>query len=180
MSHVDESSPRDHGHHHRQAAAGTRVRTRIVTVSDTRTLETDTGGALVEEMLVAAGQRVVDRRIVPDDADAIREALVAAVADADCEAVILTGGTGVAPRDVTPDTIEPELDRIIPGFGELFRSLSFEEIGSAALLSRALAGLKSGKVVFVIPGSRGAVRLAMDRLIVPELGHLAAEAVKTR
>jgi len=94
--------------------------------------------------------------------------------------VILTGGTGVAPRDVTPDTVEPLLDRVVPGFGELFRALSYEEIGSAALLSRALAGLVSGRVVFVLPGSRGAVELAMQKLILPELGHLAAEAVKTR
>ncbi|MCH2188195.1 molybdopterin-binding protein, partial [Myxococcota bacterium] len=85
-----------------------------------------------------------------------------------------------APRDVTPDTVEPLLERIIPGFGELFRQLSYEEIGSAALLSRAVAGLSQGRVVFVIPGSRGAVRLAMEKLIIPELGHLAGEAVKTR
>ena len=94
--------------------------------------------------------------------------------------MIFTGGTGVAPRDVTPDTIEPRLERVVPGFGELFRMLSYEDIGSAAILSRAVAGLVSGKVVFVIPGSRGAVRLAMEKLIVPELGHLAGEAVKTR
>ena len=97
-----------------------------------------------------------------------------------CRAVVFTGGTGVAPRDVTPDTIEPLLERIVPGFGELFRMLSYEDIGSAALLSRALAGLARGRVVFVIPGSRGAVGLAMEKLIVPEIGHLAGEAVKTR
>jgi molybdenum cofactor biosynthesis protein B len=95
-------------------------------------------------------------------------------------AVILTGGTGVAPRDVTPDAVEPLLDRVVPGFGELFRALSYADIGSAALLSRALAGLASGRVVFVLPGSRGAVKLAMEQLVLPEIGHLAAEAVKTR
>jgi molybdenum cofactor biosynthesis protein B len=94
--------------------------------------------------------------------------------------VIFTGGTGVAPRDVTPDTVAPLLDRVIPGFGELFRLLSYQEIGSAALLSRALAGLASGRVVFVLPGSRGAVALAMERLLLPELAHLAGEAIKTR
>jgi molybdenum cofactor biosynthesis protein B len=94
--------------------------------------------------------------------------------------VILTGGTGVAPRDVTPEAVEPLLDRVVPGFGELFRALSYEQIGSAALLSRALAGLASGRVVFVLPGSRGAVELAMEKLVLPELGHLAGEAVKTR
>jgi molybdenum cofactor biosynthesis protein B len=86
----------------------------------------------------------------------------------------------VAPRDVTPEAVEPLLDRVVPGFGELFRALSYQEIGSAALLSRALAGLASGRVVFVLPGSRGAVELAMEKLVLPELGHLAAEAVKTR
>ena len=168
-----------HRHHHHREAAPSRVRTLIVTVSDTRTLETDTGGALVEQMLLDADQDVLGRRIVPDEEVAIRDALADATARDDCQALILTGGTGVAPRDVTPDTIEPELDRVVPGFGELFRWLSYEDIGSAALLSRALAGLKDGRVIFVIPGSRGAVRLAMERLILPEIGHLAGEAIKT-
>jgi molybdenum cofactor biosynthesis protein B len=106
--------------------------------------------------------------------------LSALLARDDVGAVILTGGTGVAPRDITPDTVEPLLDRVVPGFGELFRALSYEQIGSAALLSRALAGLASGRVVFVLPGSRGAVELAMEKLVLPELGHLAGEAVKTR
>ena len=179
MSDAHEPSPRRPAHPHRLAARA-EVPTVIVTVSDTRTLETDTGGALVEEKLRAAGQIVMARRIVPDEPEAIREQLHRVLAEGDCRAVIFTGGTGVAPRDVTPDTIEPELDRVIPGFGEIFRLLSFKEIGSAALLSRALAGLKDGRVVFVIPGSRGAVRLAMDELIVPEIGHLAAEAIKLR
>jgi len=174
-----EPSPAHRKHHHRQDAPET-VPTLIVTVSDSRTLETDTGGALVAEMLGEANQPVAGRRIVPDEPEAILSALDQAVAESDARAIVFTGGTGIAPRDVTPDTIEPELDRVIPGFGELFRVLSYEDIGSAAILSRAVAGLKQGKVVFVIPGSRGAVRLAMEKLIVPELGHLAGEAVKTR
>jgi molybdenum cofactor biosynthesis protein B len=152
----------------------------VVTVSDTRTLETDTGGALVVELLEAAGHRVVDRRIVPDEPDAITGALNAALALDGSRAVVFTGGTGVAPRDVTPDTLEPQLTRVVPGFGELFRMLSYEDIGSAAILSRALAGIRDGRIVFVVPGSRGAVGLAMEKLILPEIGHLAAEAVKTR
>ncbi|MEZ4332928.1 MAG: molybdenum cofactor biosynthesis protein B [Myxococcota bacterium] len=179
MSHPNESSPSHHAHHHRKAAPED-VPTAIVTVSDTRTLETDTGGLLVAELLAGAGQSVVSRAIVKDEPAAIAEALDAAIDDARVRAVVFTGGTGVAPRDVTPDTLEPRLDRIVPGFGELFRMLSYADIGSAALLSRALAGLKRGKVVFVIPGSRGAVRLAMEKLILPELGHLAGEARKTR
>ncbi len=174
-----EAKPSHPGHHHREAAPED-VPTAVVTVSDTRDLESDTGGRLVEEMLRGAGQSVTGRRIVKDEPAAIRDALEAALADPGARAVIFTGGTGIAPRDVTPDTLEPLLERVIPGFGELFRMLSYEDIGSAALLSRALAGLRGGKVVFVIPGSRGAVRLAMEKLILPELGHLAGEARKTR
>lgn len=179
MSGHDDPKPSHHGHHHRQAAPE-RVPTAIVTVSDTRTLETDTGGALVETMLGDAGQPVVGRRVVKDEPGAIRGALDELLRDGEARAIVFTGGTGIAPRDVTPDTLEPELERVIPGFGELFRQLSYADIGSAALLSRALAGLRDGRVVFVIPGSRGAVRLAMEALILPELGHLAGEAVKTR
>ncbi len=175
----DEPKPSHSGHHHRQAAPE-RVPTAVVTVSDTRDLESDTGGRLVESMLAEAGHPVCGRTIVKDEPGAIREALFAALAAEQTRAVVFTGGTGIAPRDVTPDTLEPELERVIPGFGELFRMLSYEDIGSAALLSRALAGLRGGKVVFVIPGSRGAVRLALEKLILPELGHLAGEARKTR
>ena len=176
---MSDPSPK-HAHHHHRKEAATSVPTVVVTVSDTRTLETDTGGGLCVEMLEAAGHRVIDRSIVPDEPEAILGALERALGLEGSRAVVLTGGTGVAPRDVTPDTVEPRLTRIIPGFGELFRMLSYQDIGSAALLSRALAGIAHGRVVFVLPGSRGAVQLAMQKLIVPELGHLAAEAVKTR
>jgi molybdenum cofactor biosynthesis protein B len=176
---VSDPSPK-HAHHHHRKEAVQSVATVVVTVSDTRTLESDTGGGLCVELLEGAGHPVVDRSIVPDEPDAIAGALARALAFDGARAVVFTGGTGVAPRDVTPDTIEPGLGRVIPGFGELFRQLSYEDIGSAALLSRALAGIAHGRVVFVLPGSRGAVRLAMEKLILPELGHLAAEAVKTR
>jgi molybdenum cofactor biosynthesis protein B len=176
---VSDPSPK-HAHHHHRKDAVTSVPTAVVTVSDTRTLETDTGGGLVTELLSAHDHPVVDRAIVPDEPKAIGSALDAALSLDGCRAVIFTGGTGVAPRDVTPDTIEPRLVRLVPGFGELFRLLSYEDIGSAAILSRALAGIVDGRVVFVLPGSRGAVRLGMEKLILPEIGHLAAEAVKTR
>ena len=107
---------------------------------------------------------MVSREIVPDEPAAIAAAVRRILKRDDARAVILTGGTGVAPRDVTPDAVEPLLERVVPGFGELFRALSFQEIGSAAMLSRAVAGLASGRVVFVVPGSRGAVQLAMPRL----------------
>ena len=169
-----------HAKHHHRRDAVQRVAAVVITVSDTRTLETDTGGRLLAELLEGQGHRVVERVVVPDDPEAIEAAAREALAREDVRAIVLTGGTGVAPRDVTPETLEPLLERVVPGFGELFRMLSYEDIGSAALLSRALAGIAAGKVVFVLPGSRGAIRLALEKLILPELGHLAAEAVKTR
>jgi molybdenum cofactor biosynthesis protein B len=150
----------------------------VITVSDTRTLESDSGGALLCELLAGGGHRVALREIVKDEVGAIREALERALASPDCAAVVLTGGTGVAPRDVTPEAVAPLLECELPGFGELFRQLSFAEIGSAALLSRALGGLARGKPVFALPGSRAAVRLALERLILPELGHLVGEGGK--
>jgi molybdenum cofactor biosynthesis protein B len=176
---VNEPKPSAQHHHHRKSAV-TEVPTAVLTVSDTRTPETDTGGDRVAELLVGAGHPVVSREIVPDAAPQITAATQACLARDEVRAVILTGGTGVAPRDVTPEAVEPLLDRVVPGFGELFRTLSYQDIGSAALLSRALAGLVGGKLIFVLPGSRGAVKLAMERLILPEIGHLAAEAVKSR
>ena len=155
-----------------------RIPSAVLTVSDTRTLETDTGGALLVERLEAAGHPVVARHLVSDDVEAIRAAARRALEREDVAALLVTGGTGVAARDVTPEAIGPLLEREVPGFGELFRMLSYEEIGSAALLSRALAGLVRGRVVFVLPGSRGALRLALDKLILPELPHLVGEARK--
>jgi len=176
---VSDSSPGSAVHAHRRDAPRS-VPTAVITVSDTRTLETDTGGQRVADLLEAAGHQLAGREIVKDTPSEIGAALERALGRDDVRAVVLTGGTGVAPRDVTPETISPLLEREIPGFGELFRMLSFEEIGSAALLSRATAGMARGTVVFALPGSRGAVQLAMERLILPELGHLAAEAVKGR
>jgi len=176
---MSDPKPSDGAHHHRKGAPK-RVPSAVITVSDTRTPETDTGGALVVEYLESAGHPVAIREIVRDEPAEIQAAVAAALGREDLGAVILTGGTGVAPRDQTPEAVEPLLDRVVPGFGELFRFLSYEEIGSAALLSRALAGLAAGRVVFVIPGSRGAVRLAMEKLILPEIGHLAGEALKQR
>ena len=176
---MTETSPKS-GHHHHRSDAPREVSTAVITVSDTRTLETDTGGGLVAELLGGAGHPVASREIVADEPDAIAEAVEKALERESVRAVILTGGTGVAPRDRTPESVEPILEREIPGFGELFRALSYEEIGSAALLSRATAGIARGRVLFVLPGSRGAVRLGMEKLILPELGHLAGEAQKTR
>jgi molybdopterin adenylyltransferase len=164
-----------HGHRH---GAKQQLCAAVITVSDTRTMADDSGGALLVELLEGAGHRVLDRRIVPDEVDAIRAAVDAAVMRDDVHAVLLTGGTGIAARDVTPEALLPILDRVIPGFGELFRSLSYQQIGSAAMLSRAIAGIVRGRVVVALPGSRAAIRLALEELLLPELPHLAAEAAK--
>jgi len=169
----EASSVSGHRHHAQQRLCAV-----VITVSDTRTLADDSGGALVVALLEGAGHRVADRSIVPDEVDAIRAAVDVAVMRNDVQAVLLTGGTGIAVRDVTPEALEPILDRVIPGFGELFRTLSYQEIGSAALLSRALAGTVRGRVVAALPGSRAAIRLALEKLLLPELPHLAAEAAK--
>jgi molybdenum cofactor biosynthesis protein B len=147
----------------------------VLTVSDSRTLEDDTSGQLIRELLAARGHRTVEHAIVRDDLDAIRLAVLRALARDDVDAVIATGGTGVSPRDVTPEAVAPLLEKPLAGFGEIFRALSFQEIGSAALLSRALAGTSGGKVIYVLPGSSGAVRLGMERLIGPELAHVVGQ-----
>jgi len=164
--------------HQHRARAPRNIGCAVITVSDTRTLADDSGGALLCELLEGGGHRIALREIVRDESEAIRAALEAALARTDCAAVLLTGGTGVAPRDVTPEAVAPLLERSLPGFGELFRSLSFAEIGAAALLSRALGGVAQGKPVFALPGSRAAIRLALERLILPELGHLVGEGTK--
>jgi len=162
---------------HRQTAPQ-RIGCAVVTVSDTRTIATDKGGALVVELLQAAGHDLISRAIVPDEPVAISEQIAAMLENEEVQAVLLTGGTGIAPRDQTFETISKLLDKTIPGYGELFRMLSYEEIGAAAMLSRAVGGLAGSTVVLTMPGSTAAVRLAMEKLILPELGHLVAEAGK--
>lgn len=141
----------------------------VLTVSDTRTLETDSSGALAVELLEQAGHRVAARRIVTDDASLIRDAVAAWVRDDGLDVVIVTGGTGITARDVTPEALAPLSDKALPGFGELFRMLSYADIGAAAIQSRAEAFLARGTLVFALPGSTGAVRLALEQLIVPQL-----------
>jgi molybdenum cofactor biosynthesis protein B len=154
------------------------VRVAVVTVSDTRTLETDRGGQLIAEMLTAAGHELVGRQIVRDEPQSIGP-LVRQLADATTtDAILITGGTGIAARDQTFETISGLLTKTMPGYGELFRMLSCEDIGPAAMLSRAVGGVLDGVVVLTMPGSVAAVRLAMEKLIVPEVGHLVFEARK--
>jgi molybdenum cofactor biosynthesis protein B len=145
-------------------------------VSDTRTADTDTSGAAIADLLTAAGHAVVGRALVKDDADYVRETIVRQLANPDVQAIISTGGTGITSRDSTYEAIGALLQKRLDGFGELFRMLSYEQIGAAAMMSRACAGLAAGRIVISLPGSEAAVRLAMERLIVPELGHLVQQA----
>jgi len=162
---------------HRERGRGP-VGCAVLTISDTRTLETDTGGALIVELLTAHGHRVVRRGIVRDEPEEIIRWLEEAATDPRVRVILTTGGTGIAPRDVTPEVVARLADRRIEGFGELFRMLSYQEVGPAAMLSRAVAGVFRGRVVLCMPGSPRAVRLAMEKLILPELGHLAWEAAR--
>jgi len=173
MSNAAQPSHREH-----KEKAQTQVSCGVITVSDTRTRETDTSGQLILSMLERAGHRVSCYHIIKDEPGQIRPLLQALLADAEVDAVIVNGGTGVSRRDVTYDAIEGMLEKRLPGFGELFRMLSFQDIGSAALLSRATAGTARDKVVFSLPGSRGAVQLAMDKLILPEMPHIVFELHK--
>jgi len=148
----------------------------VVTVSDTRDRQTDRGGAFLVESVEAAGHRVSLRELVRDERIEIEDAARRACAAEDVDLVLFTGGTGIAPRDVTVPTLEALFDSPIPGFGELFRQLSYLEIGSATILSRATAGLVGQKVVIALPGSPKALRLAMDEIVLKEAGHLVAQA----
>jgi len=141
----------------------------VLTISDTRTMQTDTSGALVAERLETAGHRVAARRIVPDEIEVIREQLRSFIADPDIDVVITTGGTGVTPRDVTPEALAPLVTKPIPGFGELFRWLSYAQIGTSTIQSRAEAALCDTTYVFLLPGSNGAVRTAMDEILLSQL-----------
>lgn len=144
----------------------------VITASDTRTPATDTSGQRIRALLEQAGHRVVAYVILPDDPEQIGQRLDELLADPGVDAVVVNGGTGLAPRDTTYEAIVARLEKRIDGFGELFRSLSFQEIGAAAMLSRAVAGVARGRVVASLPGSTAAVELAMSRLLVPELGHM--------
>jgi molybdenum cofactor biosynthesis protein B len=143
----------------------------IVTVSDTRTMDSDTSGARIRELLETAGHRITEYSIVPDEPSIVRERVVELIAEG-AEAVIVNGGTGIAPRDTTYEAVVGLLDKRLEGFGELFRSLSYAEIGAAAMLSRAMAGVSRRTIVVSLPGSTKAVELALQKLLLPVLGHM--------
>ena len=150
----------------------------VLTVSDTRSLADDKSGSTLAERIEKAGHVVAAREIVPDDVDKIREQVRAWIAEPAIDAIITTGGTGITSRDSTFEASDGLLEKRLEGFGELFRMLSYQEIGAAAMMSRATAGLAAGRVIASLPGSEAAVRLAMTRLVLPELGHLVQQAAK--
>jgi molybdenum cofactor biosynthesis protein B len=164
-------------HRHRESAPE-HVRLAVLTISDTRTPENDTGGDAIEELMRGAGHEIVERRIVRDDAARIRTEIVNLLARPDADAVITTGGTGISARDTTYEVVDRMIEKKLDGFGEIFRALSFEEIGAAAILSRAVAGTVGTKLVACLPGSRNAVRLAVEKLLVPEISHVIFELRK--
>lgn len=164
-----------------KARASDSISCLVLTVSDTRTEETDKSGKLMIDKLTDEGHKVSEYHIVKDEQSQIRDYMQRGVDDPKIDAVLINGGTGMAKRDVTIEVIEKVLDKEMPGFGEIFRMLSYtEDIGSAAILSRAIAGVSGRTAVFSTPGSSGAVTLAMDRLILPELPHIVGELNKDK
>lgn len=189
MAHDDHVHPHDHDHHqphdhhhpdtvaeHRGVSPAS-VSAFVVTCSDTRDAKGDGSGAMIRQLLLDAGHSLAGATVVKDDPGEIRAALYAALA-AGARAVIFTGGTGLSKRDITIETLAPLFEKTLPGFGELFRMLSFQQVGSAAMLSRASAGVVRGAAVFALPGSPRAVTLAMEKLVLPELGHAVREVLR--
>lgn len=150
----------------------------MLTVSDTRTPESDRSGRRIRELLEGEGHRVVDYAVLPDEPTLVVERVGEWLANAECDGVVVSGGTGVSARDRTYEALARILDKRLDGFGELFRLLSYEQVGSAAMLSRAVGGVARGKLLFSLPGSTPAVELGLTRLVLPELGHLLAELRK--
>jgi molybdenum cofactor biosynthesis protein B len=164
---------------HKHAAQSIVARCAVVTLSDTRTEATDTSGQRIRELLEQAGHSITLATIIPDDPERLRALLRDLLANADVDCILTNGGTGISPRDNTIAVVESVLTLPLPGFGELFRMLSYEQIGSGAILSRAAGGVAAGsKLLFAMPGSTKAVELAMSKLILPELGHLLNELRK--
>ena len=168
-----------HAEHQERAESfrETPIRCAIVTVSDTRTEETDRSGSLVRKRLRKAGHEIALYKIVPDEPAVIRRG-IQGLAGEDVDVALFSGGTGISRRDRTYDVLSDALDKELPGFGELFRMLSYEEIGPGAMLSRATGGVAGGTLFFSMPGSLNAVKLALDELILPELKHLVWETVR--
>lgn len=156
------------------------VNSAVVTVSDTRTPETDKSGKLIQEILLSANHLIADYQIIKDEPEQIQAYIESISKTQNIDVIIINGGTGIAPRDTTYDAIAKLLEKTLPGFGELFRLLSYQEIGSRAIASRAVAGIYQNKLIFSLPGSSNAVRLGMEKLILPELVHLVKQLTGDR
>jgi molybdenum cofactor biosynthesis protein B len=157
--------------HHQHAGAHKHLRLAVITASDTRTVADDESGRIIRELLEAAGHVISHYEVVPDSPERIRTVVNERIAQDD--AIIINGGTGIAARDSTIEAVRPLLSKELEGFGELFRMLSYQEIGPAAMLSRAVAGIAHGRIVVTLPGSPAACKLALEKLLLPELGHMA-------
>lgn len=168
------------GHHEHKQQAPTQVACMIVTISDSRTAETDASGQLITRLLGENGHTIIRYEVAPDEPAAIEQLLREGVAAEAVQVILCNGGTGISVRDRSYEAVERVLEKRLDGFGELFRMLSYQDIGSAAMMSRATAGIAADTVIFSMPGAKGAVELAMERLILPELGHLVWELNKHR
>jgi len=164
------------GHLDHKAEAPKSVTCAVVTISDSRTEDTDESGCYLTSVLKDNGHTLKHYRLLKNDPKAIESTLAEFVADESLQVIITSGGTGLSHRDITVETITPLLDKEMPGFGELFRLLTWENIGTPSIMSRAVGGVKSGKVILCLPGSLNAVKLAAEKIILPEIGHLAREA----
>jgi molybdenum cofactor biosynthesis protein B len=165
-------------HHEHKSHAPSSIGCVVITCSDTRTTETDTSGYRIMHLLKDAGHSVVAYYLVKDEPARIKARIKAAVANKKVHAIIINGGTGISKRDSTFEAVDAMLEKRLVGFGEIFRYLTYRDIGSAAMMSRATAGIIKGRVVFSTPGSENAVQMAMEKLILPELGHLVKELTK--
>ena len=170
----DHQMPSGKIEHHQKARQMPPARLAIVTVSDSRTAETDVNGKYLKEQIAQAGLVLVEYHIVPDEPERI-DAILESLVETDTRIILFNGGTGLSKRDTTFDVISRKLEKVIPGFGEIFRMLSYEQVGAAAMFSRATGGVYKGKVIFSTPGSPAAVQLAWEKLIAPEIQHLAWE-----
>ena len=165
-------------HHEHKSHAPKSIGCMVITCSDTRTPDTDTSGQLIQKLLKEQGHTVAAYHLVKDEPSKIKAKIKAAVTNKKIQAIIITGGTGISRRDSTFEAVDAMLEKRLDGFGEVFRYLTYQEIGSPAIMSRATAGIIKGRVLFSTPGSENAVRLAMEKLILPELGHLVKELAK--
>jgi len=168
----------DVGHEDHMKQARKHLPCAVLTISDSRTEGTDGSGRIIIDALEGAGHSVSAYRIVPDSVGEIDAEMRDILESDEIKVVIVNGGTGVTRRDVTPESVAPFLEKRLDGFGELFRMLSYQEIGAAAMMSRAFGGVASGKVVLCLPGSRGAVGMAMEKIIIPQIGHMVLEVEK--